>query len=242
MAVVDREPRAVRVVGVGFDPLAREGLRSFLSSAAGITLIDVVGSLPRLYASLNRHAADVVVVAKGRDPASGLGVEALSELGRGREELGLVVLADDRDAAVLSTLLIRDAGLALMRRRGLDPTHLVEVVRLVARGDRIVDPGFARVVAARLQRVRTGAGRDLTPRENQVLELLAEGQSNAGVARTLVVTEHAVEKHINAIYRKLGIVGSERHPRVAATLWYLRRQRDAEAQIVGPPTQLRAMP
>ncbi len=108
----------------------------------------------------------------------------------------------------------------LLKERIADPADFVEAVRRVADGGTAMDPEVVAQLVAR--RGRSGLG-ELTPREREVLELMAEGRSNAAIAESLVVTEGAVEKHVSNIFGKLGLTSSEgAHRRVLAVLAFLR--------------------
>ncbi len=112
----------------------------------------------------------------------------------------------------------------LLKDRVADVPAFVETVRQVAAGATVLDP---KVVAAMVSsRERNGPISRLTPREREVLSLMAEGRSNAGIAASLVVTENAVSKHINNIFTKLDLpTASDDNRRVLAVLQYLRRFR-----------------
>jgi DNA-binding NarL/FixJ family response regulator len=109
----------------------------------------------------------------------------------------------------------------LLKERIADPADFVEAVRRVADGGTAMDPEVVAQLVARRGRASTLG--ELTPREREVLELMAEGRSNAAIAESLVVTEGAVEKHISNIFGKLGLTSSEgAHRRVLAVLAFLR--------------------
>jgi DNA-binding CsgD family transcriptional regulator len=109
----------------------------------------------------------------------------------------------------------------LLKERIADPSEFVEAVRRVAGGGTAMDPEVVAQLVAR--RGRASPLGELTPREREVLELMAEGRSNAAIAQTMVVTEGAVEKHVSNIFGKLGLTTSEgAHRRVLAVLAFLR--------------------
>jgi DNA-binding NarL/FixJ family response regulator len=108
----------------------------------------------------------------------------------------------------------------LLKSRVLDIAHFIETVQRIAQGGSVVDPGLIQeLVASRRADDPLGA---LTPREHEVLALMAEGRSNAGIGRAIWVTEGTVEKHVRSILAKLGLVDTpDEHRRVLAVVTYL---------------------
>ena len=224
---------AITVVVADHDGFARHGLMSLLAGAVGIHVSGLAASARELLDLLRLSRPDVSVVAAG--PAEGIGAGHRSfptptHLRRLHPRMGLVVLAGPPTTRGLEGLPDDLGALAYLRRDGLGGDRLADAVRAVARGDSMLDAGLVRTVTAGRRRGGPGDCGGLTPRELQVLSLIAGGGSNRSVAGSLVVTERAVEKHVNSIYRKLGISGGERHPRVTAVLWYQNRFRSGSAQ------------
>jgi DNA-binding NarL/FixJ family response regulator len=112
-----------------------------------------------------------------------------------------------------------------------DVTQLVGAIREVARGGSVVDPRIIEVLIAARERAAESPLRDLTPREREVLGEIAQGKNNAAIANDLFLTERAVEKHINAIFSKLGLSEEpDVHKRVRATVIYLAEQSSSGPQ------------
>jgi DNA-binding NarL/FixJ family response regulator len=110
----------------------------------------------------------------------------------------------------------------LLKERISEPGQLADAIRTVAAGGSVVDPTIVDLLVAASSRAATSPLATLTPREREVLDLVAQGKSNAGVAAALTLTERAVEKHINALFAKLGLgVTPDVNRRVAAVLLHL---------------------
>ena len=132
--------------------------------------------------------------------------------------------------------LLRDGtdGLAyLLKDRIGDVEQLCRAVREVAEGRSVLDSRVVDALVGRRARDAASPLSDLTPRELEVLREMAEGRTNAGLAAALFLSESTVEKHVNAIFAKLGLSGREAtHRRVAAVLAYLRDTRDGQAETL----------
>ncbi|MDQ2960924.1 MAG: response regulator transcription factor, partial [Candidatus Dormibacteraeota bacterium] len=128
---------------------------------------------------------------------------------------------------VLALLENGAAGRAyLLKERVSDIEQLVRAIREVAGGGSVIDPRVVEVLVAARTSAKDSPLADLTPREREVLSQVAQGRNNAGVAAVLSLTDRAVEKHINAIFSKLGLTEEpDTHRRVKATLVYLAAQR-----------------
>jgi DNA-binding NarL/FixJ family response regulator len=215
---------AVRVV-VGEDqPLVREGIVRVLEKA-GFEVVGVAGDAPDLLRKTNAHKPDVVVTDIQMPPDStDDGLRAAIEIRAAQPGTGVVVLSqflEDRYALELVGERAEGVGYLLKERVG-DLKLFVESVRRVAAGGSALDP---QVIQRMLGRRRsTSPLDDLTPRERDVMALMAEGRSNGGIAAELTVTIPAVERHVTHIFDKLGLrQAPEDHRRVLAVLEYLRR-------------------
>jgi DNA-binding NarL/FixJ family response regulator len=170
-----------------------------------------------------------VVLTDIRMPPTGTdeGIQVAVELRGSAPEIGVVVLSQHVEPAYAVSLLEGgSAGRAyLLKDRLRDSTVLTRAIREVAGGGSLVDPVVVdQLVAARAQRQNSPL-RELTDRELEILSMIAEGRSNAAIADELVVTKRAVERHINAIFLKLGLRDSEDvSRRVKAALLYLADQ------------------
>jgi len=215
---------ATRVV-VGEDqPLVRAGVVRVLEEA-GFEVVAVAGDAPDLLRKARAHKPDVVITDIQMPPDStDDGLRAAIEIRQTQPGVGVVVLSqflEDRYALDLVGDHAEGVGYLLKDRVG-DLKLFTDAIRRVARGGSALDP---EVVQRMVGRRRAGSPIDaLTPRERQVLELMAEGRSNQGIAEELIVTVAAVERHITSIFGKLGLRAvPEDHRRVLAVLEFLRR-------------------
>jgi DNA-binding NarL/FixJ family response regulator len=210
---------------VGEDqPLVREGIVRVLESA-GFEVVGVAGDAPELIRKAGGHHPDVVVTDIQMPPDhSDDGLRAAIEIRKRQPDVGVVVLSqflEDRYALDLVGDRAEGVGYLLKDRLG-DLDLFVDAVKRVAQGGSALDP---EVVQRMVGRRRESSPLDeLTPRERQVLGLMAEGRSNAGIAEALIVTVAAVERHVTSIFSKLGLQQApEDHRRVLAVLEYLKR-------------------
>jgi DNA-binding NarL/FixJ family response regulator len=216
--------RVTRVL-VGEDqPLVREGIVRVLEEA-GFEVVGVAGDATDLVRKAGGHHPDVVVTDIQMPPDhTDDGLRAAIEIRRRQPEVGVVVLSqylEDRYALELVGDRADGVGYLLKDRLG-DLALFVDAVRRVARGGSALDPEVVQRMVGR--RRDTGPLDELTPRERQVLGLMAEGRSNLGIAEELTVTVAAVERHVTSILSKLGLQQApEDHRRVLAVLQYLRR-------------------
>jgi len=210
---------------VGEDqPLVREGIVRVLEEA-GFEVVAVAGDATDLVRKAGGHRPDVVVTDIQMPPEnSDDGLRAAIEIRRRQPEVGVVVLSqylEDHYALELVGDRADGVGYLLKDRLG-DLALFVDAVRRVARGGSALDPEVVQRMVGR--RRATGPLDDLTPRERQVLSLMAEGRSNLGIAEELVVTVAAVERHVTSIFGKLGLQQApEDHRRVLAVLQDLKR-------------------
>ncbi|MGZ4275632.1 MAG: response regulator transcription factor [Solirubrobacteraceae bacterium] len=215
---------SVRVV-VGEDqPLVRAGIVSVLEES-GFEVVAVAGDAPDLVRKARAHKPDVVVCDIQMPPDStDDGLRAAIEIRAAQPDAGVLVLSQFlEDRYALDLVGDRAEGVGyLLKDRVADLALFADAVRRVARGGSALDP---EVVQRMVGRRRDGSPLDeLTPREREVLALMAEGRSNQGIADQLVVSLAAVERHITNIFSKLGLRAlPEDHRRVLAVLQYLRR-------------------
>jgi DNA-binding NarL/FixJ family response regulator len=214
---------AVRVVVGEDEPLVREGIVRVLEGA-GFEVVGVAGDAPDLVRKTNAHKPDVVVADIQMPPdRADDGLRAAMEIRRTRPQTGVVVLSqflEDRYAFELVGESAAGVGYLLKERVG-DLALFADSVRRVANGGSALDPEVVQRMVGR--RRTTSAVEELTPREREVIALMAEGRSNGGIAAELVVTVAAVERHITNIFDKLGLrPAPEDHRRVLAVLEYLK--------------------
>jgi DNA-binding NarL/FixJ family response regulator len=215
----------IRVVVGEDEPFVREGIVRVLERSE----FEVVGTAPDatdLVRKANAHKPDVVVTDIQMPPDStDDGLRAAIKIRATQPEIGVLVLSQflEEDYA-LALVGERPQGVGyLLKERVADLTLFADSVRRVAHGGTALDPDVVQSMLGQ-QRPR-GPIDDLTPRDREVLALMAEGRSNPGIAEELYITVAAVERHITNIFSKLGLKRApEDHLRVLAVLEYLRQK------------------
>jgi DNA-binding NarL/FixJ family response regulator len=212
----------VRVVVADDSTLLREGVVRLLGEA-GLEVVGQAADGEDLMRKVRAHKPDVAVVDVRMPPThTDEGLVAAREIRTELPEVGVLVLSQYVEVAYARELLAESAeGLGyLLKDRVTDVEALADAVRRVGEGGSALDP---EVVSQMLGRARRDDPLDeLTPREREVLGLMAEGRSNAAIASEMVVTERAVEKHVTGIFSKLDLpTSSDDHRRVLAVLRYL---------------------
>ncbi|MEW1721596.1 response regulator transcription factor [Streptomyces sp. NPDC093109] len=202
--------------------LLREGLIGLLSRC-GHEVVAAVGDAEALVAAVEEHAPDIVVTDVRMPPGfQDEGLHAAVSLREQRPRLPVLVLSQYVQRTYASELLDSGDGSAvgyLLKDRVGQVEEFVDALLEVADGGTVVDP---EVVRQLLRRRRDPLSR-LTPREREVLTLIAEGKSNGAIAKELMVSEAAIGKHISSILTKLDLPpADETHRRVLAVLTYLR--------------------
>jgi DNA-binding NarL/FixJ family response regulator len=213
----------VRVVLAEDSVLLREGVASLLADA-GFEIVGQAGTAEQLLLKVRSYKPDVAIVDIRMPPThTDEGLRAAQEIREQHPGVGVLVLSQYVESGYALELLRTSAeGVGyLLKDRVSDTREFADAVRRVAEGGSVLDPE----VVSRLVGRRRGEDplSELTPREREVLELIAEGRSNQGIAERLVVTERAVEKHVTSIFGKLGLPAAPAdHRRVLAVLAYLR--------------------
>ena len=217
---------ASRVILAEDNYLAREGIVRVLESIEDLDLVAAYGDLDAVRAAVERDRPDVVVTDIRMPPNhTDEGIRLADELRTTRPEIGVVVLSQHESPVYALALFDRGAERRayLLKERVRDQSELGRAVREVASGGSVVDPRVVEGLLFAHTRTHTRL-EELTPRELEILALIAEGRSNTAIADALVVTKRAVERHINAIFRKLELEESEDvSRRVTAALLYLTR-------------------
>jgi len=212
----------VRVVIAEDSVLLREGLVHLLTDA-GIEVVEAVDDADRLLRAVDEHLPDICVVDIRMPPThTDEGVRAALVIRKQHPDVAVLMLSQYVEERYATDLIASDTrGFGyLLKDRVADVTEFVEAVRRVADGGTALDPEVISQLLVRSRRVDPLAG--LTPRETDVIRLMAEGRSNAGIAAELVVSEGAVEKHVSSIFTKLGLPPAEQdHRRVLAVLRWL---------------------
>jgi DNA-binding NarL/FixJ family response regulator len=213
----------MRVILADDNALFREALAAALVSA-GLEVVGQAGDVPGLL-DLVRDAAPQLAVVDIRMPPTHTteGLDAALEIRRARPAVGVLLLSNVIETRhVLQLLRDTPDGIGyLLKDRVGNLAELVDAIRRVAAGGSAVDP---EVISRLLGRARAhGPLDELTPRERSVLELMAEGRSNAAIADRLDLTEKTIEGHVRIILSKLGLEpDAGDHRRVLAVLTYLR--------------------
>ncbi|CAN5588208.1 response regulator transcription factor [soil metagenome] len=215
----------IRVVVAEDSLLVREGLATLLGLETDIEVVALCADYDELMAAVEAQTPDVVVTDI-RMPPTGTdeGIRAAAELRSTHPSMGVVVLSQFTEPAYALELLAEGSeGRAyLLKERVSDPEQLTGAIRDVARGGSVVDPKVVESLVTTSSKRRSSPLEGLTPREREVLAEIAQGKNNAAVAAALVLSERAVEKHINSLFAKLGL-GEEPdvHRRVKAVLMHL---------------------
>jgi len=212
----------VRVVIAEDSALLRDGLMRMLE-ANGHEVAASVGDAAELVQVVDAERPDLVVLDVRMPPThTDEGIRAALELRARWPELAVLVLSQYVEENYASDLLSGDLGgiAYVLKDRITAVSDFLETVDRVGAGGTVIDPEVVSQLLARTRRQEPLA--DLTPREREVLSLMAEGRSNVAIAEKLVVTQRAVEKHVKSIFQKLRLPQVETdHRRVLAVLRYL---------------------
>src|SRR5690242_10885784 len=219
---------ALRVVVAEDNLLVREGIITLLEQEENVEIVGAVGSYDELLAAVEQDRPDVVVTDIRMPPTeSDEGIRAALELRERAPSTGVVVLSQFLEPGyALALLQTGSQGRAyLLKDRVSEPWQLVQAIEEVAKGGSVIDPKVVdALVSARAAKPASPLER-LTPREREVLEQMAQGRNNAGIAQALFLSPHAVEKHINSLFSKLGLSEEvDVHRRVKAVLLFLSEQ------------------
>lgn len=202
--------------------LVREGICQVIARNDGLELVGEAADLPTLRRLVEDADPDVVVTDVRMPPAFGdEGIAFAVEMREVRPQLGVVVLSQYAEPAYANALLAGgSAGRAyLLKERVSDPRQLAEAVLSVASGGSVIDPIVVDVLVSSSKRMIASPLAALSARELDVLEQVAQGKSNAAVAGALFLSERSVEKHINSLFTKLGLLATpDVNRRVAAVL------------------------
>ena len=213
----------MRVVIAEDSVLLREGVARILADS-GFEVVGQAGNADELMLKVRSYSPDVAIVDIRMPPThTDEGLQAAHEIREKHPGVGVLVLSQYIEPAYAMELLAESAeGVGyLLKDRISDVQEFSDAVRRVADGGSALDPQIVSQLVGR-RRGDDPLG-ELTPREREVLGLMAEGRSNQGIAERLVVTERAVEKHVTSIFSKLKLpAATADHRRVLAVLAYLR--------------------
>jgi DNA-binding NarL/FixJ family response regulator len=209
------------------DYLVREGARAVLDAHPRTEVLATAADPDEVLALLPDLQPDVILLDIRMPPSfTTEGIDLARVVRKERPEIGIVVLSQHADPEYALELL-RDGSdrLAyLLKERLGDADRLVQAIEEVRDGGSVLDPRIVQGLLEAQRRRSASKLAGLTPRELEVLELMASGRGNAAIARELSISERSVEKHINAIFRKLGLAEDvDLNRRVAAVLFFLQR-------------------
>ena len=202
--------------------LLREGLVGLLTEAR-YEVVAAVGDAPALMDAVRDHRPQLAVVDVRMPPSQrDEGLRAAIAIRRSYPDVAILILSqyvEERYATELLSGGSQGVGY-LLKDRVADVSEFLSAASRVAAGGTAIDPEVIEQLLSRRQ--REDLLDELTPREREVLALMAEGQTNAGIAERLVVTDGAIEKHVRSIFQKLGMPATDAHNRrVLAVLTYL---------------------
>jgi DNA-binding NarL/FixJ family response regulator len=210
-----------RIVVAEDDVLLREGIASLLDRE-GFTVVGTVGDPEGLKALVRETSPELAIVDIRMPPTQTWeGLEAARDIRAESPQIGILLLSAHVEIETAIDLLEGGKGIGyLLKSRVMKVADVVDALERVAEGGSVVDPALVQELVAKRHRDDPLAG--LTPREYEVLALMAEGHSNGGIARKLFVTEGAVEKHVRSILGKLRLPAThDDHRRVLAVLTFL---------------------
>jgi DNA-binding NarL/FixJ family response regulator len=216
---------AIRVVVAEDSLILREGLQQLLAGSPSVEVVAAYGDLDALLGAVERDRPDVVLTDIRMPPSNtDEGIRLAGHLREMLPSAGVVVLSQYAEPHYVLALLEHgsDRRGYLLKERIHDRGQLVSAIDTVARGGSVIDSKVVELLVDGKARIEQSPMGELTPREREVLAEMAEGKSNAAIADSLVLTKRAVEKHVNAIFMKLGLADSENvSKRVKATLMFL---------------------
>ncbi len=215
---------ALRLVVADDNFLVREGLSALLAEIEAIEVVSMASDTSTLIRAVDETLPDAVLTDIRMPPAYGNeGIEAAKRIRAEHPDIGVVVLSQYVEEDYAFELLVDGvSGLGyLLKERVSDVDELVRALHEVSRGGSVLDPKVVEALVAR-KGAGEGALAGLTDREREVLEAMATGRNNATIATTLFMSERAVEKHIGALFQKLGLIDEHvTNRRVMAVLAYL---------------------
>ena len=216
----------VRVVFAEDNYLVREGTAALLQNSSDVELVGMAASLDELLERVEELKPEVVLTDIRMPPTNTTeGIDAAKRIRAEHPEIGVVVLSQYAEEEYAYDLL-KDgaAGLGyLLKERVSDLDEVVRALNEVSKGGSVLDPKVVEALVSAKDRMAHSPLLKLTEREREVLENMAQGKNNAAIARSLFLTERAVEKHINSLFHKLGLSEeTDVHRRVMAVLAFLR--------------------
>jgi DNA-binding NarL/FixJ family response regulator len=216
----------VRVVFAEDNYLVREGTAALLQASDEVDLLGTASELDELLVAVEQLHPEAVLTDIRMPPTNTTeGIDAAKRIRGEHPDIGVVVLSQFAEEEYAYELL-KDgaAGLGyLLKERVADVTELVRALNEVSKGGSVLDPKIVEALVTAKDKMAHSPLAQLTEREREVLEHMAQGQNNASIAKSLFLTERAVEKHINSLFHKLGLSEETSvHRRVMAVLAFLR--------------------
>jgi DNA-binding NarL/FixJ family response regulator len=216
-------------VALGEDSLiVREGVHQLLAVDPEVEIVAAVADQLSLRQSCEDHHPDVVLTDIRMPPTNtDEGIRLAAELRTSHPEVGVVILSQYSDPSYALALLEQgsDRRAYLLKERVHNRAELMAAIRAVAAGGSMIDPKVVEALVIARSRAERSPLNDLTARELEVLAEIAQGKSNTAIAEALFLTKRAVEKHINAIFWKLGLAdAADVSKRVQAALMFLSEE------------------
>lgn len=215
----------LRVVFADDNFLVRAGVSALLGEGDEIELVAAVGDADALIRAVIEHRPDAVLTDIRMPPShTAEGIEAAKRIRAEHPGIGVVVLSQFADDDYAFDLLQDGVGGLgyLLKERVADRDELVRALQEVARGGSALDPKIIEALLARKSGEEPAALRSLSDREHEVLQQMATGRNNHTIAKTLYMSDRAVEKHIGSIFSKLGLAEEhEMNRRIMAVLAFL---------------------
>ena len=219
-------PEPLRIVLAEDSYLVREGTRQLLELGDDVSIVSAVGTATELLTAVDAIRPDAVLTDVRMPPGNAMdGIEAAKEIRTRHPETGVVVLSQHADESYAMALISDGAeGLGyLLKERVSNRAQLVDALRTTASGGSVIDPLLVDAMFRRQRLEQRSALTTLTERELDVLREMASGGSNASIAATMSLSQSSIEKHVNAIFAKLGLEQEATvHRRVSAVVTYLR--------------------
>ena len=217
------------LVALGEDSIiVREGVRQLLAGDPGIDVGGAVGDLDSLREVCEQAKPDVLVTDIRMPPTStDEGIRVASQLRDSHPGTGVIILSQFSEPAYVLELLDRgsDGRAYLLKERVHNRAELTAAIHAVAGGGSMIDPKIVEQLVHARGQMDNSPLKELTAREREVLSEIAQGKSNLAIAESLFLTKRAVEKHINAIFWKLGLAeGTDVSRRVKAALMFLAEE------------------
>jgi DNA-binding NarL/FixJ family response regulator len=223
----------IRVVLAEDSLLMREGLEQVLAGQPSVEVVGSCADLPSLLDTIEAEQPDVVLTDIRMPPTmTDEGIQVAALLRQTYPSVGVVVLSQYSEPSYALALLESgsDGRAYLLKERVHDRAQLLSALEDVAEGGSVIDSKIVDVLVSARTRAERSPLAELTQREREVLAEIARGKSNSAIAKSLVLTKRAVEKHINSIFSKLGLSGAEdASKRVMATLAFLSDERERAA-------------